>query len=38
MQAILATGSVYGPDRVRCEFFRNDFKRRITELCEGQDW
>ena len=38
MQAMLTSGSINGPDRIRCDFFKNGFKERIIELADQLGW
>lgn len=34
MQAMLTSGSINGPDRIRCAFFKNGFKERIISMAD----
>ena len=38
LQALLYTGSIYGPDPTRCDFFRNGFRQKIIALGESLGW
>ena len=34
----LYTGSFYGPDPTRCEFFKNGFRQKIIDLGDSLGW
>jgi hypothetical protein len=38
MQAMLTSGSINGPDRIRCDFFKNGFKERIFSMADQMGW
>ena len=38
LQAKLYTGSFYGPDPTRCEFFKNGFRQKIIGLGDSLGW
>ncbi len=38
LQAKLYTGSFYGPDPTRCEFFKNGFRQKIIDLGDSLGW
>ncbi len=38
MQAMLTSGSINGPDRIRCAFFKNGFKERIIKMADQMGW